>query len=71
MIPPDHNADFVAAMEDVLEVYHRPYDPERPMVCFDEASKQLIKEMSHDDRVGLLRRLMPRVAESLLRLVDE
>ena len=44
MIPPDHNADFVAAMEDVLEVYHRPYDPERPMVCFDEASKQLIKE---------------------------
>ena len=31
-------------MEDVLEVYHRPYDPERPVVCFDEASKQLIKE---------------------------
>ena len=31
-------------MEDVLEVYHRPYDPKRPMVCFDEASKQLVKE---------------------------
>ena len=31
-------------MEDVLEVYHRPYDPQRPVVCFDEASKQLIKE---------------------------
>jgi hypothetical protein len=44
VIPPDHNAEFVAAMEDVLEVYHRPYDPERPMVCFDEASKQLIQE---------------------------
>ena len=44
MIPPDHNAEFVAAMEDVLEVYHRPYDPERPVVCFDETSKQLIKE---------------------------
>jgi DDE superfamily endonuclease len=44
VIPPDHNAEFVAAMEDVLEVYHRPYDQERPVVCFDEASKQLIKE---------------------------
>ena len=31
-------------MEDVLEVYHRPYDPDRPVVCFDETSKQLIKE---------------------------
>jgi hypothetical protein len=31
-------------MEDVLEVYHRPYDPTRPVVCFDEASKQLVKE---------------------------
>jgi magnesium transporter len=32
---------------------------------------RLIEQMSHDDRVDLLRRLMPRVAESLLRLVDE
>ena len=31
-------------MEDVLEVYHRPYDPLRPQVCLDEASKQLISE---------------------------
>lgn len=31
-------------MEDVLEVHHRPYDPERPVVCLDETSKQLIKE---------------------------
>ena len=44
MIPPDQNADFVCAMEDVLEVYHRPYDRERPVVCFDEYSKQLMKE---------------------------
>ena len=29
-------------MEDVLEVYHRPFDPDRPVVCLDEASKQLI-----------------------------
>ena len=31
-------------MEDVLGVYMRPYDPKRPVVCFDELSKQLIKE---------------------------
>jgi DDE superfamily endonuclease len=44
VIPPEQNAEFVCAMEDVLEVYHRPYDPQRPVVCFDEASKQLIQE---------------------------
>ena len=32
-------------MEDVLDVYHRPYDPQRPVVCMDEASKQLIGEV--------------------------
>lgn len=31
-------------MEDVLEVYHRPYDPRRPQVCLDEISKQLLAE---------------------------
>ena len=31
-------------MEDVLEVYQRPYDPLRPLVCIDEVNKQLIKE---------------------------
>jgi hypothetical protein len=44
VIPPQANADFVCAMEDVLEVYKRPYDPERPVVCLDETSKQLIGE---------------------------
>lgn len=29
-------------MEDVLEVYARPYDPARPVVCLDETSKQLV-----------------------------
>ena len=43
-IPPKANAAFVAAMEDVLEVYQRPYDPHRPLVCLDEASKQLVAE---------------------------
>jgi hypothetical protein len=31
-------------MEDVLEVYHRPHDPEYPVVCVDETSKQLTSE---------------------------
>lgn len=31
-------------MEDVLDVYHRPYDEKRPLVCLDESSKQLIGE---------------------------
>lgn len=44
MIPPKQNSDFVAAMEDVLDVYRRPYDPKRPVVCLDEQSKQLVKE---------------------------
>jgi DDE superfamily endonuclease len=33
-------------MEDVLEVYHRPYDPARPVACVDEANKQLIGEVA-------------------------
>jgi DDE superfamily endonuclease len=44
VIPPKANAEFVCAMEDVLEVYTRPYDPTKPQVCLDEASKQLVAE---------------------------
>ena len=44
MIPPRANAAFVAAMEDVLEVYQRPHDPNRPLVCLDETSKQLTRQ---------------------------
>ena len=44
MIPPKANAEFVCAMEDVLEVYTRPYDPQRPVVCLDEASKPLVAD---------------------------
>ena len=35
---PDATAAFVASMEDVLEVYQRPHDPQRPLVCLDETS---------------------------------
>jgi hypothetical protein len=41
---PEANASFVANMEDVLEVYQRPHDPARPVVCLDKTSKQLISE---------------------------
>lgn len=44
MIPPEQDGDFVAAMEDVLDVYEKPYDPKRPVVCMDEQPKQLIGE---------------------------
>jgi hypothetical protein len=44
VIPPEHDAEFVCAMEDVLEVYHRDFDPKRPVVCMDETSKQLVAE---------------------------
>ena len=45
-IPPESDAEFVCAMENVLEVYKRPYDPEHPVVCFDEKSKQLVGEVA-------------------------
>ena len=41
---PEADAEFVAKMEDILEVYQRPYDPLRPVICIDETNKQLIKE---------------------------
>jgi hypothetical protein len=43
-IPPEQSAEFVCAMEDVLDVYTAPADPDEPLVCFDETSKQLVKE---------------------------
>ena len=44
-IPPTASAEFVYPMEDVLDVYHRPSDPQHPVVCLDEATKQLIGEV--------------------------
>jgi len=43
-IPPKQSAEFVCHMEDVLDVYQRPCDPRRPVVCMDETFKQLIGE---------------------------
>ena len=36
---PKLSGEFVARMEDVLDLYHEEYDRERPVVCFDETSK--------------------------------
>ena len=44
-IPPKHNAAFVADMEQVLDVYQRPYDPRFPVICMDESNKQLIGDV--------------------------
>ena len=44
VIPPKASGAFVAAMEDVLSVYTPPREPDRPLVCLDETSKQLVAE---------------------------
>ena len=42
---PKLSGEFVARMEDVLDLYHEEYDRERPVVCFDETSKQLLGDV--------------------------
>lgn len=44
VIPPDADAEFVAAMEEVLETYEKPYDPNHPVLCMDEQPVQLVQE---------------------------
>jgi hypothetical protein len=44
IIPPNQNSSFVASMEQVLDVYKRPYNKAFPVLCMDESPKQLIKE---------------------------
>jgi hypothetical protein len=46
---PEASAEYVACMEDVLDQYEQPCDPQRPLVCYDEGIKQLIQET----RLGL------------------
>ena len=61
-IPPEDDAAYVAAMEDVLKVYSRPYNSENPVVCMDESSKQLI---------GEVRALIPMTPGESRRIDDE
>lgn len=44
IIPPKQNSEFVANMEQILDVYKRPYSEAFPVVCMDESPKQMIKE---------------------------
>jgi len=44
-VPPDADAEYVWRMEDVIQTYQLPYDPRWPVVCFDEACKQLFGEV--------------------------
>lgn len=44
MIPPAQNGEFVARMEEVLDTYCLPHDPQIPLICMDEQPVQLIKE---------------------------
>ena len=61
-IPPEHDSDFVAAMEDVLDVYQRPYDPDYPVWCMDEKPFQLLDEA---------RKPIPMEAGKIKRVDDE
>jgi hypothetical protein len=45
VIPPENNAEFVANMEEVLDVYEQPYNPSVPVVCMDEQPVQLTKDV--------------------------
>lgn len=51
VIPPKQNADFVANMENVLDIYKRPYSKDFPVVCMDESPKQLIAETRITDKL--------------------
>jgi transposase len=45
VIPPEHNAAFVWRMEEILDLYEEPYDPNKPVVCFDERPCQLLADV--------------------------
>jgi hypothetical protein len=44
VIAPEQDAEFIASMEEVLDVYAQPYNPAHPVICMDEQPVQLIKE---------------------------
>jgi DDE superfamily endonuclease len=45
VIPPEHDAAFVWRMEEILDLYEEPYDPNKPVVCFDERPCQLLADV--------------------------
>ena len=57
-LPPEASETFVAAMENILEIYQRPQDPAHPVVCVDETSQQHLKD-TRDPPAGGLPLTMP------------
>lgn len=57
-IPAKSNTEFVARMEDVLETYALPYDPEIPLICMDEQPIQILEDSrpSEPMKAGQVRR---------------
>ena len=51
VIQPEKSAEFMAHMEQVLDVYKRPYNDDFPVVCMDESPKQLI-ETVQEEKMG-------------------
>ena len=49
-MPPKAGGEYVWRMEDVIRTYLLPYNPKRPVVCFDEASRQLFGEVRDPQR---------------------
>ena len=44
VIPPESDSEFVASMEDILDLYSMPYNASKPVVCMDEQPVQLLNE---------------------------
>ena len=61
----EQNAEFVACIEDVLEIYAQAYDPKCPVICMDEQPVQWIK-----DQAGKNVRFLSRPWFIALRLVS-
>jgi hypothetical protein len=85
VIPPRKSAAFVWRMEKVLDLYEEPYDPLRPVICFDERPCQLLAEVrdplpiaagrprrfdSHYERGGMVHVLMAFEPSSGWRKVE-
>jgi len=50
VIPSEANAEFVCQMEEILELYTRAYDPDYPLVCFDESCKNSLEKSGNPYR---------------------
>jgi hypothetical protein len=60
VIPPEADAEFVAGMEEVLDVYARPYDARHPVLCMDEQPIQLLRETRMPSPYQRTLRVSPR-----------